>query len=205
MGTTSSRTRRAIQTHRITSGDAVRRAVSQTLETLERRNLFTAVVTTDLQDYAPGSTAYITASNDASEGKNFQTGETVQFRTLRINPFDGTEETLPGSTPWRVADGVWSKDGDTTFVPYTEDGIKVYPDLDKTVNGAFQTTWFVDPAYLDATLELTATGLSSNAFAKTIFTDGVVKAGMTSSGTTNDTAELTWTSFTESGQIGSTG
>jgi hypothetical protein len=180
----------------------LRTRVYSVMEMLEARQLLTAMVSTDQLDYAPGSTANITANNDPNPGLDFQTGETVQFRAMRINPIDGTEETLPGSEPWRVADGVWSKDGgDTVFAPYVENGVQWSPDLDKTVNGTFQSTWYVDPVYVGATIELTATGLDSGAVAKTQFTDGNVKVRSNAAGITFDLDWIEYISGDGTGQI----
>ena len=46
------------------------------VELLEDRLLLSAIVTTDKQDYPPGSTALIRATNDANPGPNFLPGET---------------------------------------------------------------------------------------------------------------------------------
>src|SRR3954451_13251932 len=76
-------------------------AVAKALEPLERRRLLTAVVQTDQADYAPGSTAHVTAFNDASAGVDFAVGETVQFQVLRSTGAN----VPPGHEPWRVTDG----------------------------------------------------------------------------------------------------
>ncbi|VEP16415.1 hypothetical protein H1P_4470002 [Hyella patelloides LEGE 07179] len=100
-------------------------------------------VTTDLDDYAPGSTAIIS-------GNNFQVGETVELQILHT---DGTPNTGGGHTPWLITDG----------------GLA---DLDGKVDGNFQTTWYVNPDdSADSAFELTATGLNSNQAAITTFTD----------------------------------
>ncbi len=94
-----------------------------------------ATVTTDKEDYAPGSTVQIT-------GSGFQNNETVQLQVLRTDiPENSGEE----HDPWTV----------------TNDA-----------SGNFQTTWYVTYDELGATLELTATGLTSGLTAQTTFTDG---------------------------------
>ena len=116
--------------------EAGREATGKAFETLEVRQLMSAVVTTDQSDYAPGSTAQITASSDDSPGTNFVAGETVNFRVLRIDPLDGSEETLPGSQPWRVEDGTidWFvlRGGQYEQLPVGPDGVvrsEVFPGL----------------------------------------------------------------------------
>src|SRR5262245_8805015 len=92
------------------------------VERLEDRLAPAAVVHTDQDDYAPGSTAIITATSDGGADHNFQMGETVQFHVTRT---DGVEDFPPGNEPWRVTDGV----GD--FTPYRDsDGMWWYPDAD---------------------------------------------------------------------------
>src|SRR3954464_5425462 len=76
-------------------------AVARAVESLERRQLLTAVVQTDKDDYAPGSTAHITAFNSTDPGTEFQIGETVQFQVLR----SVGANVPPGHEPWRVRDG----------------------------------------------------------------------------------------------------
>lgn len=58
---------------------------------------------TDQDDYAPGSTAIITAGSDGGAEDNFQVGETVRFQVTRT---DGEEDFPPGNEPWSVTDGV---------------------------------------------------------------------------------------------------
>jgi hypothetical protein len=74
-------------------------------------------------------------------GSGFQPGETVQLQVLRI---DLDENSGPEHDPW----------------PVTADG-----------NGNFQTTWYVTYDEAGATLQLTATGLTSGLTAQTTFTD----------------------------------
>ena len=86
------------------------------VEPLEQRKLLTATVTTDLADYAPGSTAHFVASG-------FLPGEKVDFQVLHI---DGRSNAGSGHLPWAVADG-----GTT--------------DLDSKVNGSVSTTVAPEP------------------------------------------------------------
>ena len=90
------------------------------LESLERRLLLAAEVTTDKLDYAPAETALISASN-------FQVGETVEFEVDHINA-DGQVVELGGQghDPWQVTDGGPN-------------------DLDGKQDGNIQTTWYVNP------------------------------------------------------------
>jgi hypothetical protein len=74
-------------------------------------------------------------------GAGFQPGETVQLQVLRI---DIPENTGAEHDPW----------------PVTADA-----------NGGFEATWFVAFDELGATLQLTATGLTSGRIAQTTFTD----------------------------------
>ena len=102
-----------------------------------------ATVTTDKQDYPPGSTATIT-------GENFEPGETVELQVLHN---DGTPNTGGGHEPWQVTDGGAG-------------------DLDGAVNGTIISTWFVNPDdSLDSSFDLTAIGLNSGRFATHQFTD----------------------------------
>src|SRR5262245_39896858 len=85
------------------------------VESLELRALLAATVATDLPDYRPGSTAYITAQNNDEPGLNFTAGETIHFQVTRT---DGIEDFPNGNLPWQVTDGVGG------FDPYVnEDGI----------------------------------------------------------------------------------
>ncbi|MEM8828799.1 MAG: SdrD B-like domain-containing protein [Cyanobacteria bacterium P01_G01_bin.19] len=102
-----------------------------------------ATISTDLDDYAPGSTATIT-------GENFEPGETVELQILHT---DGTPNTGGGHEPWQVTDG---GNGD----------------LDGLANGTIITTWFVNPDDSGGSaFELTAAGLSSGKTANHYFTD----------------------------------
>jgi len=58
---------------------------SALVEQLETRQLLSAIVLTDHQDYAPGSTALITATTDGGPTHNFLPGETVQFQVTRTD------------------------------------------------------------------------------------------------------------------------
>ncbi|MFM2312704.1 MAG: hypothetical protein RLZZ04_1980 [Cyanobacteriota bacterium] len=100
-------------------------------------------VTTDKQDYAPGSTAEIS-------GDNFQSGETIELQVLHN---DDVPNTGGGHDPWQVTDG---GEGD----------------LDGKVDGNFLTTWYVNPDdSLNSSFDLTAIGLNSGIFASHAFTD----------------------------------
>src|SRR5579864_9483812 len=133
------------------------------IEMLESRQLLSALVTTDQPDYAPRSTAIISATSDGGPDRNFQVGETVQFRVTRT---DGGTDSAPANQPWNVIDGVGG------FTPYQDStGLWWYPDTDGTVDGKIGTSWYVDSQYAGASLQLTATGLSSGAVATTQFTD----------------------------------
>ncbi|MFV3304595.1 beta strand repeat-containing protein [Pseudomonas sp. NY15181] len=124
-------------------------------------------VSTDQQDYAPGSTANITASG-------FAAGSTVTFHVQHVSdagpdgiwgtPDDVIEITSgAGHDPWSVTDGGPG-------------------DLDGEVNGSITTSWYVNPDdSLGATFLLTAQ--SGDALATASFTDGpiVVATGATAS------------------------
>ena len=132
-------------------------------EVLESRQMLAATVSTDQLDYAPNSTAWITTGSDGQPGGDFLVGEAVDFHILRS---DGAPNDHPGHTPWRVTDGVGG------FAPWVDaQGIAWRPDLDGQANGQIRTDWFVAPHFLGASLQLTATGLSSQASATTFFTD----------------------------------
>jgi hypothetical protein len=105
-----------------------------------------ASVTTDLNDYPPGSTAIIT-------GENFNPGETVELQVLHT---DDIPNTGGGHEPWQVTDGGAG-------------------DLDGVVDGNFETTWYVNPDdSANSAFEVTATGLSSREIATNTFTDSVI-------------------------------
>ena len=130
-------------------------------ETLEQRQLMAADVFTDKADYAPGSTAIITATNNASVGQNFLAGETIKFQVVH------TDEIYTNQyESWKVTDG-WTGGAFCDL-----EGVMNLPDLDGIVNGEVKTTWDVGQIP-DSTLELTATGLASGAVATTTFTDAL--------------------------------
>jgi hypothetical protein len=105
-----------------------------------------ATVTTNLDDYPPGSTAIIT-------GSNFQPGETIELQVLHT---DGIPNTGGGHDPWQVTDGGAG-------------------DLDRVVDGDFETTWYVNPDdSANSAFEVKATGLSSGEVATNTFTDSVI-------------------------------
>jgi hypothetical protein len=112
------------------------------VEQLEDRLAPSATLTTNQQDYAPGSTAYFKA-------EGFLPGETLQFQVLHI---DGTANTGADNQPWLVTDG----------------GVG---DLDGMVNGSVSTSWFVGSDNIGSTLEVIATGLTSGLTTEATFTD----------------------------------
>src|SRR5262245_53643681 len=89
-------------------------------------------VTTDQPDYAPGSTAIITATTDCGPDHNFQSGETVQFI---IDRTDGIPvEAPPAIQTWDVTDGVGS------FTPFQDStGLWWFPDTDGAADGNIGT------------------------------------------------------------------
>jgi protocatechuate 3,4-dioxygenase beta subunit len=102
-----------------------------------------ATVTTDLDDYPPGSTAII-------YGENFDPGETVELQVLHT---DGIPNTGGGHEPWQVTDGGAG-------------------DLDGKVDGKFRTTWYVNPDDSeDSAFNLANIGLTSGKTATYQFTD----------------------------------
>jgi hypothetical protein len=147
-----------------------RRRVQLLLDALEDRTLLSATLWTDQGDYAPGSTAVI-------DGSGFSLGETVRLQVDRLIP-PGTPG-LPGTEPWSVTDGGQG-------------------DLDGAKDGNIRTSWYVDPVYLGATLQVTATGQTSGESATALFTDGNVKANMTSP-VANDSFTLTYSRYNSSG------
>src|SRR5574341_2327038 len=101
-------------------------------------------VTTDLLDYAPGSTAFITASN-------FIIGSTLEFQVLHVTDpgSDGIYGTLDdmlgdnsgeGHQAWYVTDGVLVRLAGADGVEGTADDI-LYGDLDGVANGSIVTAW----------------------------------------------------------------
>ncbi|CAI8877887.1 Flagellar hook-length control protein FliK [Pseudomonas sp. IT-196MI5] len=137
-------------------------------------------VTTDLGDYAPGSTAIITASG-------FAAGSTV---TLEVDHAVGAG-----------ADGVWGTSDDVLNTnmgaghePWsvTDGGVG---DLDGQVNGSVTTSWYVNPDdSAGATFLLTATsagadgvlGTADDAVATASFTDSVLSVVATGEDVTLD-------------------
>src|SRR5262249_32798875 len=114
------------------------------VEQLEDRTLLSALVTTDKQDYSPGSTALITATSDGGPAPAFLPGETVQFHVSRA---DGVQDLPPANQPWNVTDGVGG------FTPYQDaSGMWWYPDTDGMKNGSIGTSWYVDQQYAGASL-----------------------------------------------------
>ncbi len=135
-------------------------------EPLEPRMLLAADVATDKFDYAPGSTALISTFSDGGADHNFLVGETVRFQVVRT---DGIADRAPGNLPWQVTDGVGG------FAPYTDEaGRRIFPDTDGIADGRIATTWFVDPQYSSAGLQVTATGLVSGEQATELFRDSPV-------------------------------
>ena len=126
---------------------------------------YTPFVTTDLKDYAPGSTAMITASG-------FAAGSTV---TLEVDHAIGAG-----------ADGVWGT-SDDVLDTNTGEGHEPWSvtdggagDLDGQVNGSVTTSWYVNPDdSAGATFLLTAAsagadhvfGTGDDSVATTSFTD----------------------------------
>ncbi|WP_413704132.1 DUF5801 repeats-in-toxin domain-containing protein [Pseudomonas sp. Pseusp16] len=146
----------------------------------DRSRLYTPLVTTDLKDYAPGSTAIITASG-------FAAGSTV---TLEVDHAIGAG-----------ADGVWGTSDD---VLNTNTGAGHEPwsvtdggagDLDGQVNGSVTTSWYVNPDdSAGATFLLTAAsagadgvvGTADDVVATASFTDSVLSVVATGEDVTLD-------------------
>jgi uncharacterized repeat protein (TIGR01451 family) len=116
-----------------------------------------ASVTTDLPDYAPGSTATFTAYN-------VTVGATIEFSVAHVDPgADGIVGTaddvltydLTGTTaPWFVVDGGAG-------------------DLDGVANGIVTTSWSVNWDAANQAFVLSATDLTNGVMATTNFTDAV--------------------------------
>ena len=119
-------------------------------EQLEDRLLPSAAVFTNKLDYAPGSTALITATG-------FQPGETIELQVLHI---DGKSNAGPQHAPWFVTDGGAG-------------------DLDGKVNGQVRTQWFVAADSRNSWLEVTAQGLSSGETAHEVFHDSPLVGSVT--------------------------
>ncbi len=122
-------------------------------------------VTTDLKDYAPGSTAVITASG-------FAAGSTVKLEVDHVT--DAGADSV-----WGTPDDVLKTDTGEGHDPwYVTDGGT--GDLDGQVNGSVTTSWYVNPDdSADARFLLTASaagrdgvfGTGDDAVATTSFTD----------------------------------
>ena len=134
------------------------------VEMLENRQLMAAYVSTDQLDYAPGSIATFTASNDTNLGKNFTSGEIVRFQVTRT---DGVADFPNGNLPWGVKDNYT---GDAFESEDINGKFMVYPDQDPSP-GVVKATWDVEQQYAGAALLLTATGQESKAEATKAFTD----------------------------------
>ena len=96
---------------------------------------------------------YLPGSTALINASGFDAGTAVQFQVVKTNVTPNVVEST-----WSVTDGSAA-------------------DLDQTVNGSAQTSWYVPPdpsISLDATFTVTATGLSGgvSATASTTFTDG---------------------------------
>jgi hypothetical protein len=164
---------------------APRRAARRlSAEHLEERLAPAAAVWTDKPDYAPGTTAII-------GGSGFQVGETVQMQVLRT---DGVPDYPDGNLPWQV------QDGDNSFTTSYVDASGMWhrPDLDGQVDGNIQTTWYVEPQYAGASLELTATGLTSGETASAPFTDAAISSTATGG---NWSAASSWAPILLTGKI----
>lgn len=96
-------------------------------------------------------------------GSGFQAGEIVQLQVLNLTD---PSDTGPEHDPWQVA---------------------------ADENGNLQATWYVTPDEAGATLQLTATGLTSGLTAQTTFTDS---AAVTTSANATISADTTGGTFT---------
>src|SRR5512144_294480 len=124
-------------------------------------------VSTNLSDYAPGSTAYITTSG-------LDNGENIQF-LVEIVSAPGADGLY--GTADDVVDPAQTTLLDGQLMPWTvqDDGAG---DADAT-DGVLQTSWYVDPDALNTTLRLTARsagadgqfGTADDEVAMTSFTD----------------------------------
>ncbi|NBR07663.1 MAG: hypothetical protein EBT92_18130, partial [Planctomycetes bacterium] len=154
------------------------------LESLEERVNPAPVVSTDLLDYAPGSTALITADN-------FKVGSEVVFQVSHMisagtdgawgtsdDVVDAEKNVMsPDHQPWSVTDGVWwMVNAGADNIEGTSDDV-IAGDLDKCQNGSIKTNWFVNPDdSIGATFKLTATGLDPDnvsVSAMSMFTDAI--------------------------------
>jgi hypothetical protein len=142
--------------------------------------LNTPTVTTDLSDYAPGSTATITAGG-------FAAGSTVK---LEVEHATGAG----ADNVWGTPDDVLDTDTGEGHEPwYVTDGGA--GDLDGQVNGSVTTSWYVNPDdSAGATFLLTAAsagddrvfGTSDDAVATTSFTDSALSVVATGANVTLD-------------------
>src|SRR5215472_4644535 len=105
----------------------------------------TPTVTTDVDDYAPGSTAYITA-------RGFRAGAEINFTIEVIDP--ETHAHLWTGPVWDVVDGS-RLDGD------------------HRADGTVLTQFYVTQDYADTTIRLTAVDRATGQTATWIFTDAV--------------------------------
>jgi hypothetical protein len=116
-------------------------------EPLEQRALLSLTVATDLPDYTPGSTAHISVSG-------IEVGDTVQFQMLHT---DGASNASPDHDPWQVTDGDAN-------------------DLDGMLNGAIQTSWYVDPnGPISSTFQGIVTDVNTGETLVGAFTEGVLR------------------------------
>jgi len=128
-------------------------------------------VTTDLLDYAPSSTATITA-------ENFIIGSTLEFQVLHVidSGGDGIYGTLDdvlgdnsgdGHDAWYVTDGVRTAGADGVVGTADDQG-----DLDGVADGNITTTWYVNPDdSIGETFLLSATDEATGQVASSSFTD----------------------------------
>ena len=110
----------------------------------------TPTVTTNASDYAPGSTAEITATG-------FAAGDDIKFTLQVVDPT--THAVLRTGQVWDVLDGSGA-------------------DGDHTANGTVLTDLFVNLSYANTTLKLTATDTKTGQTASTIFTDASTGANL---------------------------
>jgi hypothetical protein len=142
--------------------------------------LYTPTVTTNLSDYAPGSTATITASG-------FAAGSTVK---LEVEHATGAGADNLWGTPDDVLDTDTGEGHESWYV--TDGGAG---DLDGQVNGSVTTSWYVNPDdSAGATFLLTAAssgddrvfGTGDDTVATTSFTDSALSVVATSANVTLD-------------------
>ena len=147
-------------------------------QVLESRALLSAAVVTDLQDYAPGSTAQITAWNSAETATaDFDWSQAIRFQVIRT---DGYGDLPNGNLPWHVTDGVGGFEG--YYVDSNDDGVTdygVFPDIDGAADGQIGTSWFVEDQYASSSLRLIASQPANeeNAFAGATATHDFTDSG----------------------------